>query len=49
MIDLELKEAFITVLASIDLAHKAKDFEHLIFDKRNSSKILRFGEFMEAL
>ena len=45
----ELKEAFFSVIAKTDLTHKAKDFEHLIFDKKNSTKILHFAEFVESL
>jgi predicted nucleotidyltransferase component of viral defense system len=45
----ELKEAFSTILLKTDLSHKAKDFEHLIFEKRNSGKILLFNEFVEGL
>ena len=26
-----------------------KDFEHLLFNKANSEKILRFGEFVDLL
>jgi len=45
----ELKSAVITLLTKIDLSHKARDFEHLLFEKRNSNRILQFGEFIAAL
>jgi predicted nucleotidyltransferase component of viral defense system len=45
----ELKEAFSILLAKTDLKHKAKDFEHLVFEKRNSAKILLFEEFVKSL
>lgn len=44
-----LKKAVNKLLASIDLKVKQRDFEHLLFNKKNSEKILRFGNFMEAL
>ncbi|PXZ45085.1 hypothetical protein DMB45_01215 [Sanguibacteroides justesenii] len=31
---------------TVDLKKKQKDFEHLLFNKTNSEKILRFGEFV---
>lgn len=45
----ELKVAIRQLLASTDLSIKKKDFEHLLFNKGNNNKILRFGEFMESL
>jgi len=33
----------------VDLKKKQKDFEHLLFNKANSEKILRFDEFVDSL
>lgn len=44
-----LKEVTNKRLTAIDLKVKQRDFEHLLFNKANSEKILRFGDFMEAL
>jgi len=43
----ELKNAIFEVLDRIDLNVKMKDFEHLLFNKNNSRKILRFKEFIK--
>jgi predicted nucleotidyltransferase component of viral defense system len=45
----ELKIATVELLKTVDLRVKQKDFEHLLFNKTNSEKILRFGEFMGSL
>jgi predicted nucleotidyltransferase component of viral defense system len=45
----ELKEAVLKLLETIDLSKKQKDFEHLLFNKENSRRIARFGEFMRSL
>jgi predicted nucleotidyltransferase component of viral defense system len=45
----ELKKAFSDLLIKIDLNNKAKDFEHLVFQERNSKRILLFGEFVDGL
>lgn len=45
----ELKNEWLGLLSTINLAHKAKDFEHLLFDRSNSRRILRFKEFLEAI
>lgn len=48
--DLEaLKKATNERLKTIDLKVKQRDFEHLLFSKSNSEKILRFGSFIDAL
>lgn len=44
-----LKKATNKRLTAIDLKVKQRDFEHLLFNKANSEKILQFGDFMEAL
>jgi len=36
-------------LKTADLNMKKKDFEHLLFNKRNSERILFFGEFIQDL
>ena len=45
----EFKQATIELLKTVDLKKKQKDFEHLLFTKANSEKILRFGEFVDSL
>lgn len=45
----ELKAAIGDILARTDLASKSKDFEHLLFNSTNCSKILRFKEFVDSL
>lgn len=44
-----LKIATKELLNTIDLNKKQKDFEHLLFNKTTSEKILRFGEFIDSL
>ncbi len=43
----ELKLEVKKRLKSIDLKTKAKDFEHLLFNKENNKRILKFEEFFE--
>lgn len=45
----DLKVAIEDVLKTTDLSIKKKDFEHLLFNKQNSERILRFGEFAKAV
>lgn len=45
----EFKDATDKLLESVDLSKKQKDFEHLLFNKTNSTKILRFGDFIHSL
>ena len=45
----EFKQAIAELLKTVDLKKKQKDFEHLLFNKANSEKILRFGEFVDSL
>jgi predicted nucleotidyltransferase component of viral defense system len=45
----ELKQAFDNLLIKVDLKKKQKDFEHLLFNKQNSDKILLFNEFTQSL
>jgi predicted nucleotidyltransferase component of viral defense system len=43
----ELKTAISQVLERTDLNVKMKDFEHLLFNRNNSSRILRFKEYIK--
>jgi hypothetical protein len=45
----EFKRATNELLKTVDLKKKQKDFEHLLFNKFNSGKILRFGDFVDSL
>jgi predicted nucleotidyltransferase component of viral defense system len=45
----ELKQSVETMLRSVDLKMKAKDFEHLLFNQNNSKHILYFREFFSEL
>lgn len=44
-----LKEKAENVISSVDLRIKMKDFEHLLFNKQNSTRILRVAEFFQSL
>lgn len=45
----ELKDATVEMLKAVDLNMKKRDFEHLLFNKRNSERILSVGEFFQEL
>jgi len=45
----ELKEAAAEAINSVDLNHKKRDFEHLLFNKKNSERILYAGDFFREL
>jgi len=45
----DLKEKINKLLEKVDLKHKSKDFEHLLFNKMNSEKIIHFGEFINQI
>lgn len=45
----ELKAKLTATINKVDLKHKAKDFEHLLFNQANRDKVLNFGEFMNML
>ena len=45
----ELKTAMGKLLNTINLSHKAKDFEHLLFQKANSKKILLMADLVASL
>ena len=43
------KAATSKLLETVDLTKKQRDFEHLLFNKENSRKILRVGDFIQSL
>lgn len=45
----ELKLKTVELLKTVDLKKKKMDFEHLLFNKGNSDKILRFADFITSL
>ncbi len=45
----DLKTAISELLLKVDLKNKSRDFEHLLFSKGNSQRILAFGEFIKQL
>lgn len=45
----ELKNSVFETLKTIDLNKKKRDFEHLLFNKRNSERILSIREFIQDL
>lgn len=45
----ELKTAVEEILKLVDLNLKKKDFEHLLFNKKNSERILSVGDFFREL
>ena len=45
----ELKTKLIETIEKVDLLHKSKDFEHLLFNKENKYRILNFSEFIKNL
>lgn len=45
----ELKFALTETVDRTDLKKKYRDFEHLLFNKINAEKVLRFGEFVKEL
>lgn len=44
-----LKSVLVNLVKKIDLNHKSKDFEHLLFNKLNSRRVINFGEFVNSL
>ncbi len=44
-----LKEKVASVITSVDLTSKMKDFEHLLFNRSNSRRILQAGDFFKNL
>jgi len=45
----ELKQATKKLFETVDLKNKARDFEHLLFNKNNSARILSAPEFFKSL
>jgi len=45
----ELKTKLTETIEKVDLLHKSKDFEHLLFNKRKKEKILNFSNFLKTL
>ena len=45
----DLKMAIKNMLKKVNLKNKARDFEHLLFHKSNSQRILRAAEFFKSL
>ena len=45
----ELKAATAKILKGIDLNIKKRDFEHLLFNKKNSERILLVDEFFQEM
>lgn len=45
----ELKAALKHAMEKIDIKNKSQDFEHLLFNKANVGKVLKFGEFIDTL
>lgn len=45
----QLKEAVLTMLSTVDLNIKKKDFEHLLFNPSSSERILKYKEFIQDL
>ncbi len=45
----ELKSAVEKLLLKVDLKHKSRDFEHLLFTKDNSRRLSSFGEFIRQM
>lgn len=45
----ELKTATAETLEKVDLTQKKRDFEHLLFNKKNSERILLVGDFIREL
>jgi predicted nucleotidyltransferase component of viral defense system len=45
----ELKDLVLKVISDADLKNKMRDFEHLLFNKSNSSRILHAADFFSKL
>lgn len=45
----ELRKRLAEKIENIDLVHKSRDFEHLLFNRRNKDKILNFGKFIKMI
>lgn len=47
--EIALKEAFKNLLLKVDIKDKVRDFEHLLFNKQNSNKILYFDQLINSI
>jgi hypothetical protein len=45
----ELKASTSEMLKAVNLNEKKRDFEHLLFNKKNSERILSVGEFFQEM
>lgn len=45
----DLKEAVDKILETVDLRKKSRDFEHLVYNKDNSNRIMRVAEFFREM
>ncbi len=45
----ELKTKLMETIEKVDLLYKSKDFEHLLFNKKNKDIILNFSEFIKKI
>ncbi|MBW6490456.1 MAG: nucleotidyl transferase AbiEii/AbiGii toxin family protein [Lentimicrobium sp.] len=45
----QLKEGIFELLKTVDLKKKQRDFEHLLFNKTNSLRMLRFEDFINSI
>jgi hypothetical protein len=45
----DLKTIVAGTLSTVDLSNKKRDFEHLLFNNRNSERILSVGKFIQEL
>jgi len=45
----ELKSNLTEIFESVNINNKVKDFEHLVFDKNNCKKILKFKDYISEL
>ena len=45
----DLKTIVADTLTTVDLSTKKRDFEHLLFNSRNSERILSVGKFIQEL
>lgn len=43
----KLQRSLMKILDSVDLKHKSRDFEHLVFHKTGTKKIIYFKEFIK--
>jgi len=46
--DIQLKQQLLDLIGTINLKHKARDFEHLLISREQSNKILLFPDFIRS-